>query len=567
MLNKKIAEIFYDIADLLELEGVDFKPRAYRKAARNIESMKEDILDYYEEDNLRDIEGVGKAIEEKINEIIETGGLEYLDNLKEELPEGLLDVMRVPDIGPKKAKKLYDELDITDLESLKDMAESGEISKIKGFGEKTQDKILRGIDMLKKISGRHLLNEVLPLADSLIEYLKPDAEMIEKAGSLRRLKETIGDVDILASGDGSKLMDSFANYADVDEVLVKGETKTSVRMEGGIQADLRVIDEESFGAALQYFTGSKEHNVELRQIAIDHGYKLNEYGLFSKDDEKKVAGKDEESIYETLGMDWIPPELREDRGEIEAARNGELPQLVEFDDIKGDLQCHSDWSDGVNTILEVGRAAQEKGYEYIAITDHSESLTVAGGLDKQEIEEREEEILSAQEELEIKLLSGIEVDIKKDGSLDMDHETLEELDIVLGAVHSNFRMEAEEQTKRITDAFSTGLIDIFAHPTGRKIGEREPYKVDMRKIVKSAKDNSVVLEINASPQRLDLDSLDAREAMDKGVLISLGTDAHGLQHLDFMKYGVGIARRGWLEKDDVINTLSYEDLMDFLKGR
>ena len=567
MLNKKIAEIFYDIADLLELEGVDFKPRAYRKAARNIESMKEDILDYYEEDELRGIEGVGKAMEEKINEIIETGGLEYLDDLKEELPEGLIDVMKVPDIGPKKAKKLYEELDVTDLESLKDMAEADEISKIKGFGEKTQDKILRGIDMLEKISGRHLLNEVLPLADSLIEYLGSDAEMIEKAGSLRRLKETIGDVDILASGDTSKLMDSFSNYADVDEVLVKGETKTSVRMEGGIQADLRVVDKESFGAALQYFTGSKEHNVELRQIAIDQGYKLNEYGLFSKDDEKKVAGEDEESIYETLGMDWIPPELRENRGEIEAARNGELPQLVEFDDIKGDLQCHSDWSDGVNTILEVGKAAQEKGYEYIAITDHSESLTVAGGLDKQEIQEREEEIRSAQEELDIKLLSGIEVDIKKDGSLDMDHETLEGLDIVLGAVHSNFRMEAEEQTKRITDAFSTGLIDIFAHPTGRKIGEREPYKVDMREIVKSARENSVVLEINASPQRLDLDSLDAREAKDKGVLISLGTDAHGLQHLDFMKYGVGIARRGWLEKDDVINTLSYDELIDFLKGR
>jgi len=567
MLNKKIADIFYDIADLLELEGVDFKPRAYRKAARKIEGMKEDILDYYENDELREIEGIGKAIEEKINEIIETGGLEYLDDLKDELPEGLIDVMKVPDIGPKKAKKLYEELDITDLDSLKESAGSGEIREIKGFGRKTEDKILRGIDMLEKISGRHLLNEVLPLADSLIEYLGPDAEMIEKAGSLRRLKETIGDVDILASGDTSKLMDSFSNYADVDEVLVKGETKTSVRMEGGIQADLRVVDKESFGAALQYFTGSKEHNVELRQIAIDQGYKLNEYGLFSKDDEKKVAGEDEESIYETLGMDWIPPELRENRGEIEAARNSELPQLVEIDDIKGDLQCHSDWSDGVNTILEVGKAAQEKGYEYIAITDHSESLTVAGGLDKQEIQEREEEIRSAQEELDIKLLSGIEVDIKKDGSLDMDHETLERLDIVLGAVHSNFRMEAEEQTKRITDAFSTGLIDIFAHPTGRKIGEREPYKVDMREIVKSARENSVVLEINASPQRLDLDSLDAREAKDKGVLISLGTDAHGLQHLDFMKYGVGIARRGWLEKDDVINTLSYDELIDFLKGR
>lgn len=567
MLNKKIADIFYDIADLLELEGVDFKPRAYRKAARNIESMKKDILDYYENDNLRGIDGVGKAIEEKINEIIETGGLEYLENLKDEMPEGLIDVMRVPDIGPKKAKKLYEELDITDLESLKQSAEAGEIRDIKGFGKKTEDKIIRGIDMLEKISGRHLLNEVLPLSDSLITYLERDADMIEKAGSLRRLKETIGDVDILAAGDSSKLMDSFADYADVDEVLVKGDTKTSVRMEGGIQADLRVVEPESFGAALQYFTGSKEHNVELRQVAIDKGYKLNEYGLFEKQSEKKVAGVDEKGVYKKLGMDWIPPELRENRGEIEAAKESSLPELIELEDIKGDLQSHSDWSDGVNTILEMGTAAQEKGYEYLALTDHSQSLTVAGGLDKEDLSEREEEIQSAREKLDIKLLSGIEVDIKKDGSLDMDSETLEGLDLVLGAVHSNFRMDAEDQTKRITDAFSTGLIDIFAHPTGRKIGEREPYSVDMRDIVSSAKDNSVVLEINASPQRLDLDSLDARDAMENGVKISLGTDAHGLQHLDFMKYGVGIARRGWLEKDDVINTMSYGDLMDFLKGR
>ncbi|MFW6037962.1 MAG: DNA polymerase/3'-5' exonuclease PolX [Candidatus Saliniplasma sp.] len=567
MLNKKIADIFYDIADLLELEGVDFKPRAYRKAARNIESMKKDILDYYENDNLRGIDGVGKAIEEKINEIIETGGLEYLENLKDEMPEGLIDVMRVPDIGPKKAKKLYEELDITDLESLKQSAEAGEIRDIKGFGKKTEDKIIRGIDMLEKISGRHLLNEVLPLSDSLITYLERDADMIEKAGSLRRLKETIGDVDILAAGDSSKLMDSFADYADVDEVLVKGDTKTSVRMEGGIQADLRVVEPESFGAALQYFTGSKEHNVELRQVAIDKGYKLNEYGLFEKQSEKRVAGVDEKGVYKKLGMDWIPPELRENRGEIEAAKESSLPELIELEDIKGDLQSHSDWSDGVNTILEMGTAAQEKGYEYLALTDHSQSLTVAGGLDKEDLSEREEEIQSAREKLDIKLLSGIEVDIKKDGSLDMDSETLEGLDLVLGAVHSNFRMDAEDQTKRITDAFSTGLIDIFAHPTGRKIGEREPYSVDMRDIVSSAKDNSVVLEINASPQRLDLDSLDARDAMENGVKISLGTDAHGLQHLDFMKYGVGIARRGWLEKDDVINTMSYGDLMDFLKGR
>lgn len=566
MMNKKVAKTFNEIADLLEVKGVDFKPRAYRKAARKIDSMKDDIRKYYEDESLREIEGVGKAMEVKIEEIIETGSLEYLEELKEELPPGLIDVMKVPDIGPKSAKKLYEELNVKDLETLKKEAEAGNIKELKGFGEKTQNKILQGIEMLEETSGRHLLNEVIPVAEDIIDHLEPKADRIEKAGSLRRWKETVGDVDILATGETSELMDAFADYEKVEEVLVKGETKTSVRLKSGIQADLRVVEGDSFGSALQYFTGAKEHNVPLRQVAIDQGYKLNEYGLFKKESDEKVAGKTEKEIYEKLGMRWIPPELRENRGEIEAAKEDRLPELVGWDEIKGDLQAHSDWSDGHNTVFEVAEEAQRKGYEYIALTDHSEGLRVADGLTSEDIKEREKEIKEANEELDINVISGIEVDIKKDGSLDMDHQTLKELDIVLGAIHSNFKMEGEKQTERIKKAFETGLIDIFAHPTGRKIGERESYDVDIMELIKSAKENDVILEINAFPNRLDLDSLNAREAKEEGVMLSLGTDAHGLNHLEFMRYGIATARRAWLGSEDVVNTRSYDELMKILGG-
>ncbi len=567
MLNKKIADIFYEIADLLELQGVSFKPRAYRRGARNIESMKENIRELYEEGDLKDIDGVGKAMEGKIEEIIETGSLGYLEDLREEVPAGLVDVMRVPDVGPKSAKKLYDELGVVDLESLKEKAENGEIRDIKGFGEKTENKILEGIEMLEKVSGRHLMHQIIPLSEELIEFMKPHVDKIETAGSLRRKKETIGDIDILATGNSDEIMDSFVQYEDIEDVLVKGDTKTSIRMKNGIQADVRVVDAESWGSALMYFTGSKEHNVKLRQVAIDNGYKLNEYGLFQKETEDLVVSETEEEIYKKLGMDWTPPELREDRGEIKAAQEGKLPDLVTLDDIKGDLQSHSNWSDGRNTIDEVAEEAQSKGYEYIALTDHSQGLSVANGLTKEDLAERLEEIENVQEDYDIKLLNGIEVDIKKDGTLDMDNETLEGLDIVLGAVHSNFKMGEKEQMKRITDAFSTGFIDIFAHPTGRKIGEREPYNVDMMELIGSARDNNVLLEINAHPIRLDLDSSNARRAMEEGVMISIGTDAHGLKHLDYMKYGVGVARRAWLEPKNVLNTRNLTELMEFLGGR
>ncbi len=557
----------YEIADLLELQGVSFKPRAYIRAARNIDSMKEDLTDHYEEGKLQEIQGVGKAIEDKIIEIIETGKLKYLDDLHEEIPPGLIKVMKVPDIGPKKAKALYDEIGVDSIDGLREKAEAGEIAGIKGFGEKTEEKILRGIRMLEAVSGRHLMHEMIPLAQEIIEHIGPHANQIERCGSLRRWQETIGDLDILATGDTDTIMEALVGFPGVEEVLARGDTKTSVRLIGGIQADLRVVEPESFGAALQYFTGSKEHNVRLRQYAIDKGFKLNEYGLFHKDSEEKAAGETEEAIYETLGMAWIPPELREDHGEIDAALKGKLPELITIDDVKGDLQMHSNWSDGENTIMELAKEAEKRGYQYIAITDHSQGLSIANGLTSQDLEERSEEINQVQVNTDVHILNGIEVDIKKNGSLDMDSETLEGLDIVLGAIHSNFSMDSREQTARITDAFSTGLIDIFAHPTGRKIGEREPYAVNMNEIISSAVDNGVALEINASPIRLDLDSLDARMAMERGSYISIGTDAHSLHHMDFMKYGVGVARRAWLEDEKVINTYSHEELNKFLEGR
>ncbi|MFO8110721.1 MAG: DNA polymerase/3'-5' exonuclease PolX [Thermoplasmata archaeon] len=562
MINKKIADIFYEVAKLLELQGHTFRSRAYQKAARTIDSMKKDILTYYEEGTLRDIEGIGKALEEKISEIIETGSLEYLDNLKEEIPEGLLDIMRVPGIGPNKAKQMYEELDITDLTELKTAVEEKRIRELEGFGAKTEEKILNGINMLDKVSGRHLMNEIVPLADELIELLESAAERLEKAGSLRRWKETIGDIDILTTGEPHEIMDAFVSHPNINEVLMRGDTKTSILFENGIQADLRVVEKENFGAALQYFTGSKEHNVKVRQIAIEKGYKLNEYGLF--EEKKAVAGESEEGIYEALGMNWIPPELREDRGEIDASKEGKLPELITLEDIKGDLQMHSNWSDGQNTIMEMAEEAQDMGYDYIAITDHTQSLSVAGGLNEEEVVSRQEEIDQANKELDLTVLAGMEVDILKDGSLDLQTDTLEHLDLVLAAVHSNFSLSSEVQTERIIDAFSTGLVDIFAHPTGKKIGEREPYEINLTKVIDAAVDYDVALEINAFPQRLDLDSLDAREAMERGVTISLGTDAHGLQHLHFMKYGVGVARRAWLEKENLLNTKGIDDLMKYI---
>ncbi|NIQ06349.1 MAG: DNA polymerase/3'-5' exonuclease PolX [Candidatus Korarchaeota archaeon] len=568
MLNKDIANIFNEIADLLELKGVEYKPRAYRRAARNIEAMKEEtIKNYYETDRLTDIEGVGKSLAAKIHEIIETGSLGYLEQLRNDVPERLRDVMGVPGLGPKSAKKLYEELGISDLGALKAKAEAGDIRKVKGFGKKTEQQILKGIRMLKEVSGRRLISEMMPIAKDLKEYLSPHTGHIAIAGSLRRWKETIGDIDMVSTGVSSKIMDTFVRYADVDEVLVRGETKTSIRLENGVRIDLRVVDAESYGAAVVYFTGSKAHNIALRKIANERDYKLNEYGLFERDTKNKIAGKTEEDVYKALSLSWIPPELREDRGELKAAKKNALPDLITLEDIKGDLQTHSDWSDGHHSIEEMAREAKQKGYEYIALTDHSEGIAVVEGMSMDDLDQRLTEIENAQKAIGITILNGVEVDIRKDGSLEMDTEALESVDLVIGAIHSNFKLNGKEQTQRIKDAFSTGLIDIFAHPTGRKIGVREPYEVNFSELCTVAKTYNVALEINAFPRRFDLDSEYARNAMQSDVMLSLGTDAHGLTHLDYMKYGVGVARRAWLEPKHLLNTRSYKELVQFLKAR
>lgn len=568
MNKEKITKIFNEIADLLELQGVQFKPRAYRKAARNIETMKEEtLMEYYEKDRLTDIEGVGSSLEEKIQEIIKTGSLAYLEQLRNESPERLRDVMQVPGLGPKRTKELHEKLGISDLDSLKENAKEGKIRKLKGFGQKTEDKILKGINLLEKVADRHLISEMLPIAESVKTHLASYTNKIKIAGSLRRWKETIGDIDIVSTGSSSEIMEAFVQYEGREETLVKGPTKTSIRLEDGVRVDVRVVDDASYGAAVMYFTGSKDHNIKLRDLANDQGYKLNEYGLFRSENDKKIAGKTEKEIYEHLDLSWIPPELREDRGEIKAARDGELPNLVSLEDIKGDLQIHSKWSDGHHTIKEMAVEAHKKGYGYLAVTDHSEGIAVVEGMSPSEIQKRTKEIEDVQKETNLKLLDGIEVDINKNGSLEAPTEVLEDLDLVIGAIHSNFNLDEKTQTQRILDAFSTGLIDIFAHPTGRKIGVREAYEVNFSNLIDAAKTENVVLEINASPRRLDLNAVNARSALQKDILLSLGTDAHGLTHLDFMKYGVGVARRAWLEPANLLNTRSYKEVMKFLRQR
>lgn len=566
MLNKKIADSFNTIAELLEMKGDTWRARAYQKAARQIEAMKEsELRRYYDKDKLTEIEGIGESLEKKIKEIIETGSLEYLEKLRDELPGRLADVTKVPSIGPKRANKLYSELGITDLKSLRKKAEAGEIRKIKGFGKKSEQKILQGIDLVEESSERYLLHEIEPVAERLKTYLSSYVNKSAIAGSLRRVKETVGDIDILATGNSKQIMDAFTKFKELEKVVEKGETKARIRLEKGIQADLRVVDDKSYGAALLYFTGSKDHNVALRSIANEKGWKLNEYGLFNERNQKQIAGNTETEIYNAFGFAWIPPELREDRGEIQAAREGTLPNLINQEDIKGDLQAHSTWSDGHHSIAEMAKEAGKMAYEYLGITDHSKGVGVVDGMDEQAAKKRKKEIKEVNENTEVEILNGVEVDVNKDGTLNMQESLLKQFDIVIGAIHGNFQLSVEKQTSRIRNAFKTGLIDIFAHPTGIMRGVRKPYQIDFPKIIEAAKEHQVVLEINAFPNRLDLDSEQARTAMKNGVKLSINTDAHGKAHFAYMKYGVGVARRAWLEPEDVLNTCSYVELQEFLR--
>jgi len=565
MKNKDVAEILYEIANILDIKGeIFFKTRAYRMAAQKIEVLDEKIDDLVDQKRLTDIEGIGQAISKKITELVETGKLKYYEDLKKEIPQGVLDMLKISGLGPRKISALYKKLEIRNIEQLKSACKKGKLRNLDGFGEITEKNILRGIKMLEKTSGRALLNVAYEDGRKYIEFLEGCKEIkrLSLAGSLRRRKETIGDLDILASSEKPKIvMDYFVDYENVKRVLLKGSTKTSVILNDDLQVDLRVVSDESFGAALQYFTGSKEHNVKMRSIAIKNGYKLNEYGLFEKDTEKYIVGKDEEEIYKKLGLSFIPPELRENRGEIETALEKKLPKLVDYKDIKGDLHVHSNYSDGVEKIEDIAKKAKKMGYEYVGIADHSQSLRIARGLSENRVKKKIEEIKKLNKKIPgIHIFCGTECDIKTDGALDYSKKTLEMFDFVGIGIHTKFKMDKKEATNRIIKGMENNYSTFLAHPTCRIISHREPLDLDIEKILDKAEETNTYMEINSFPDRLDLNDIHTKMAKDRNVKIVINTDAHNLDQLDFIRYGVATARRGWLAKKDILNTKKLNEI-------
>ena len=565
MKNQLVADIFYQIADLLDIKGeIFFKTRAYRIAAQTIEVLEEDIEVVSRENRLQEIPGIGKALAKKIKEIVETGRLKFFEELKKELPEGLLKMLNISGLGPKKISSLYKNLGIKTIEELRKACLAGKLRNLDGFGVVTENNILRGIQLLEKTSGRMLLNIAYEDGEKYIDYLKKYKKIkkVSVAGSLRRMKETIGDLDILASSDyPDDVMDYFIKHDEVKNVLLKGSTKTSVVLNDDLQVDLRVVKDESYGAALQYFTGSKEHNVKMRSIAIKKGFKLNEYGLFDKKTDKYVVGKTEIEVYKKLGLTYIEPELRENRGEIEVASKKQLPVLIKYGDIKGDIHIHSIWSDGLQPIDKIAIYAKKIGYEYIGISDHSQSLKIANGLSVERISKKISEIEKINKKMfGIKVLCGTECDIKPDGSLDYPDNILKKLDYVIAGIHTNFKMKFGEATNRIIKAMENEYVDIIAHPTCRLLGKREPFDLDMDKIFDAAKETNTYLEINSFPDRLDLNDIHSKQAKEKSVKFVIGTDSHNLNHMVFIRFGIATARRGWLEKKDILNTYSLKEL-------
>jgi DNA polymerase (family 10) len=558
MKNALVAKILYEIADLLDLDGVAFKPRAYRRAAEVVESLGEPIEDLVASGEHVELPGVGDAIAKKIAEIVETGHLAYHDELRAKLPIDLYAITRVEGVGPKTAKLLYDALGVRTLADLEAAAREGKVHTVKGLGEKTEEKILRGLAETRGVEGRTLLGLALPLAESLIARLRETGlfERLEFAGSLRRGRETIGDLDLLAvSQDPARAADAFVELSDVAEVLAHGESKSSVRLGNRVQVDLRIVPAESFGAALQYFTGSKAHNIAVRKLAVAKGWKLNEYGLYDAAD-RSLAGEDEDGVYRALGLDPIPPELREDAGELELAVSGKQPHLVELADLRGDLHVHTDASDGTASLEDMVEAARARGLEYIAVTDHARFAEVIGGLTPDGLRAQIDAIAKLNETLEgFRVLTGIEVNIQVDGSLDMPDDLLARLDWVVASVHSHFRQTKDEMTARLLRAVSNEHVDCLAHPTGRRIGERPPYDADWDAVFRAAAEHTCAVEINANPIRLDLSAELVRRAIAAGCKLAIGSDAHALEHFDFLRLGVLTARRGWATAKDVVNTL------------
>ena len=515
------------------------------------------------------IPGVGQDLAAKIEEYVATGKLRFYEDLKKEVPEGLGILLQVPSLGPKTAKLLSDKLKVKNLDELERLAREHKLSGLPGIKEKTEENILKGIEMLKRGAERQPLGKVLPIAEEIVEHLKKRVSVnkISVAGSIRRWKDTIKDIDILATaGDAKAVMSAFVHLPQVKDVLMQGPTKSSIIIHEGLQVDLRVVEEDSFGAALAYFTGSKAHNIRLREMAVRAGLKINEYGIFRERDDKKIGGEKEEDVYKALGLPFIPPELREDSGEIEAAIEDRLPNLVTPGDIKGDLHVHTKRSDGSHDFDELIEEARKRGYRYIAITDHSKGLGIARGLNEERILEEKREIEAINKRLRgFRLLAGVEVDIRGDGRMDFRDDILRQLDIVVASIHSGFRQSREQITKRMISAMRNPYVSVIAHPTGRLIGERDPYDIDMKEVLKVAKETGTAIEINAYPLRLDLNDIHVKMAKEIGTKIAISTDTHVVSQFNYMTYGVFIARRGWIEKTDVLNTLDHNGLMKALK--
>ncbi|MCH8741298.1 DNA polymerase/3'-5' exonuclease PolX [Patescibacteria group bacterium] len=572
MINQEIAKILYEVAQYLEMKEIPFKPRAYEKVAHSVDALEEDIADIYKKGGvkaLQEISGVGKAIAERIEEFLKTGRVKSFERLKKEMPVDIEALTAIEGVGPKMVKKFYENLGIKTVSDLEKAARKGKIRKLEGFKEKTEENILKGIKFLKLSSGRFLLGDILPLMRE-IEVRLSKLKEVKKAvlaGSIRRWKETVGDGDIqVVSDKPEKVMDFFVSLPESIHTYGKGNTKSSVKLKNGMNVDLRVVPEKSFGAAMQYFTGDKYHNIHLRQIAIKKGYKLNEYGVFRG--KKQIAGKTEKEVYKTLGLDWIPPEMRTNSGEIAAAHQHKLPKLIGYQDLKGDLQVQTDWTDGVNSIEEMAKEAQRLGLEYIAITDHTKYLAMTGGLDEKRLLRQMAYIDKLNTKLKSKqfrILKGAEVNILKDGGLDIKDEVLEKLDVVGAAVHSHFNLSQGEMTERIIRAMENPNVDIIFHPTGRIINKRKAYDLDIDQIIKVAKKTKTVLEIDAYPDRLDLKDEHIRKCVEAGVKLVIDSDAHNILHMRHLEYGIAQARRGWAEKKDIINTQPLNKFLSHLK--
>lgn len=568
--NSDVAEMFERMADLLEIKGANrFRVRSYRDAAQTVSSLSADLADMVERgEDLTELSGVGDSLAGKIEQMVETGTVEQLEELESEIPPGLRDMMKVEGLGPKRVKTIWEELGAESLDELETLAREERIRELEGFGPKTEQNILEGIDRARVDRGRTRIDIAEERAEAMIDYLREDdaVDRVTAAGSYRRRKETVGDLDILVSCDEpEEVTERFVQFEDVVEVVSQGSTRSTVYVRGDFQVDLRVVPEESYGAAMKYFTGSKEHNVACRQRGVERDLKINEYGVFEGEDEERVGGATEEEIYDLIDLEYVPPELREARGEVDAAAEGELPELVEVDDIRGELHSHTTATDGANELREMVEAAREFGYEYLGITDHSKAMTVAGGLDADRLRDQMSRIDALNGEYDdFRILKGCEVDILEDGSLDLPDDVLEELDYTICSVHSKFGLDREEQTARMVRAAEHPQCDIVGHLTGRMIGKREGYDVNVERVLEAAAEHGSVPEINAQPKRLDLKDIHVKQARELGLPVVVTTDAHSTDHFRYVRYGVDQARRGWLEADDVLNTRPVDELLEAL---